>query len=122
MIVAREMMMLMLTQVKPKVFCSACSAMFRSCGTRQVVDFKGEIGTFTMFVPLFHNIYKGRRMAKYFTMLSDSGIFDRQSFVQTHKNSGTLEHADNEAHNSLISLHFSPFHPTGTQWNTRNNA
>jgi len=116
------MMLMLLTDVNTKVFCSACSAMFRSTGTRQVVDFKGFFTTFSMFVPLFHNIYKGRREAKYFTMLSDSGIFDRQSFVQTHFQGGTLEQADNEAYNMLISLHFSPYHPTGTQWNTRNNA
>jgi hypothetical protein len=96
--------------------------MFRSTGTQQVVDFKGFFTTFSMFVPLFHNIYKGRRIAKYFTMLSDSGRLDRQSLVQTHYLGGTLEQADNEAHNMLISLIFSPFHPTGTQWNRRNNA
>jgi hypothetical protein len=116
------MMMMLLTDVNTKVFCSACSAMFRSTGTQQVVDSKGFFTTFSMFVPLFHNIYKGRRIAKYFTMLSDSGRLDRQSFVQTHFQRGTLEQADNEAHNTMISLHFSPFHPTGTQWNRRNNA
>jgi hypothetical protein len=115
MIVAREMMMLMLlTDVNTKVLCSACSALFRSCGTQQVVDFKGEIGTFSMFVPLFQYIYKGRRVAKYFTLLSDSGKLDRQSLVQTHKKGGTMEHADNEAPNILISLAFRPFLPTGT--------
>jgi len=112
----------LLADVNTKVFCSACSAMFRSTGTQQVVDSKGFFTTFSMFVPLFHNIYKGRRIAKYFTMLSGSGRLDRQRFVQTHKKGGTLEQADNEAHNMLISLHFSPYHPTGTQWNTRNNA
>jgi hypothetical protein len=116
------MMMMLLTHVNTKVFCSACSAMFRSTGTQQVVDFKGFFTTFSMFVPLFHNIYKGRRIAKYFTMLSDSGRLDRQRFVQTHILGGTLEQADNEAHNMLISLHFPSFHPTGTQWNRRNNA
>lgn len=115
-------MMMLLTDVNTKVFCSACSAMFRSTGTQQVVDFKGFFTTFSMFVPLFHNIYKGRRIAKYFTMLSDSGRLDRQRFVQTHILGGTLEQADNEARNTLISLHFSPFQPTGTQWNRRNNA
>jgi hypothetical protein len=116
------MMMMLLTDVNTKVFCSACSAMFRSTGTQQVVDSKGFFTTFSMFVPLFHNIYKGRRIAKYFTMLSGSGRLDRQSFVQTHFQRGTLEQADNEAHNTMISLHFLPFHPTGTQWNRRNNA
>ena len=115
-------MMMLLTDVNTKVFCSACSAMFRSTGTQQVVDFKGFFTTFSMFVPLFHNIYKGRRIAKYFTMLSDSGRLDRQSLVQTPYKGGTLEQADNEAHNTLISLTFPPFHPTGTQWNRRNNA
>ena len=114
MIVAREMMMLMLTQVKPKVFCSACSALFRSDGTRQVVDFKGFFTTFSMFVPLFQYIYKGRRVAKYFTLLSDSGRLGRTSFVQTHKNSGTMERADNEAHKMLILKAFSPSLTTGT--------
>jgi hypothetical protein len=116
------MMMMMLTDVNTKVFCSACSAMFRSTGTQQVVDSKGFFTTFSMFVPLFHNIYKGRRIAKYFTMLSGSGRLDRQRFVQTHILGGTLEQADNEAHNMLISLHLSPSRPTGTQWNIRNNA
>ena len=106
--------MMMLTDVNTKVFCSACSALFRSDGTRQVVDFKGEIGTFTMFVPLFQYIYKGRRVAKHFTMLSDSGKLDRQSLVQTRFQGGTMEHADNEAHKMLILLAFRPFLPTGT--------
>ena len=114
--------MMLLTHVNTKVFCSACSAMFRSTGTQQVVDSKGFFTTFSMFVPLFHNIYKGRRIAKYFTMLSDSGRLDRQSLVQTPYQGGTLEQADNEAHNTLISLTFPLFHPTGTQWNRRNNA
>jgi hypothetical protein len=35
---------------------------------------------------------------------------------------GTLEQADNEAPNMLISLHFPSSRPTGTQWNIRNNA
>lgn len=56
--------MLMLTQVKPKVFCSACSALFRSDGTQQVVDFKGFFTTFYMFVPMFQYIYKGNRVPK----------------------------------------------------------
>jgi hypothetical protein len=111
-----------LTDVNTKVLCSACSAMFRPTGTQQVIDFKGFFTTFSMFVPLFHNIYKGRRIAKYFTMLSDSGRLDRQSLVQTHYLGGTLEQADNEAHNMLISLNFPSSRPTGTQWNTRNNA
>jgi len=115
-------MMMLLTDVNTKVFCSACSAMFRPTGTQQVVDFKGFFTTFSMFVPLFHNIYKGRRIAKYFTMLSDSGRLDRQRFVQTHKNHGTLEQADNEAHNMLISLYFSLVRNTEHDWNTRNNA
>lgn len=115
-------MMLLLTDVNTKVFCSACSAMFRSTGTQQVIDFKGVLTTFSTIVPMFHNIYKDRRKAKYFTMLSDSGRLDRQRFVQTRFQRGTLEQADNEQHNYLISLHFSPFHPTGTQWNRRNNA
>jgi hypothetical protein len=96
--------------------------MFHSLEQRQVVDSKGFLPLFSIIVPLFHNIYKGRRIAKYFTMLSGSGRLDRQRFVQTHYLGGTLEQADNEAHNTLISLHFSPFHPTGTQWNRRNNA
>jgi len=116
------MMMMMLTDVNTKVFCSACSAMFRSTGTQQVVDSKGFFTTFSMFVPLFHNIYKGRREAKYFTMLSDSGKLDRQRFVQTHILGGTLEQADNEAPNMLISLHFSPIRNTEQRWNRRNNA
>lgn len=58
------MMMMLLTDVNTKVHCSACSAMFRSDGTQQVVDFKGENGTFSMFVPMFHNIYKGSRILK----------------------------------------------------------
>ena len=33
--------MMLLTDVNTKVFCSACSAMFRSTGTQQVVDSKG---------------------------------------------------------------------------------
>ena len=70
---------MLLTQVNAKVFCSACSAMFRSDGTRQVVDFKGEIGTFTMFVPMFQYIYKDTREAKHFTMLTDSGRLGRTS-------------------------------------------
>lgn len=107
-------MMMLLTHVNTKVFCSACSAMFRSTGTQQVVDSKGFFTTFSMFVPLFHNIYKGRRIAKYFTMLSDSGRLDRQRFVQTHIWGGTMEQADNEAHNTMISLHFPSSHPTGT--------
>lgn len=115
-------MMMLLTDVNTKVFCSACSAMFRSTGTQQVVDSKGFFTTFSMFVPLFHNIYKGRRIAKYFTMLSGSGRLDRQRFAKTHKKGGTLEQADNEAHNMLISLHFPSSRPTGTQWNIRNNA
>ena len=115
-------MMMLLTDVNTKVFCSACSALFRSDGTQQVVDFKGEIGTFTMFVPMFQYIYKGRREAKYFTMLSDSGRLDRQRFVQTHILGGTLEQADNEAPNMLISLHFSPIRNTEQRWNRRNNA
>ena len=106
--------MLMLTQVKPKVFCSACSALFRSDGTQQVVDFKGENGTFSMFVPMFHNIYKDTREAKHFTMLSDSGRLDRTSLVQTQYQGGTLEQRDNEAPNTMISLTFRPFLPTGT--------
>jgi len=114
--------MMLLTDVNTKVFCSACSAMFRSTGTQQVVDSKGFFTTFSMFVPLFHNIYKGRRIAKYFTMLSGSGRLDRQSLVQTHILGGTLEQADNEAPNTLISLNFPSSHPTGTQWNIRNNA
>lgn len=55
---------MLLTDVNAKVFCSACSALFRSDGTRQVVDFKGENGTFSMFVPMFHNIYKSTRVLK----------------------------------------------------------
>jgi hypothetical protein len=78
MIVAGAMMML-LTDVNTKVHCSACSAMFRSDGTQQVVDFKGEIGTFTMFVPMFQYIYNDTRGAKHFTLLSDSGRLDRTS-------------------------------------------
>jgi hypothetical protein len=116
------MMMMMLTDVNTKVFCSACSAMFRSTGTQQVVDSKGFFTTFSMFVPLFHNIYKGRREAKYFTMLSALGRLDRQRFVQTHILGGTLEQADNEAPNMLISLHFSPIRNTEQRWNRRNNA
>lgn len=58
------MLKLKLTDVNTKVFCSACSALFRSDGTRQVVDFKGFFTTFSMFVPLFQYIYKGRRVAK----------------------------------------------------------
>lgn len=107
-------MLMLLTDVNTKVLCSACSAMFRSDGTRQVVDFKGEIGTFSMFVPLFQYIYKGRRMAKYFTMLSDSGRLARTSFVQTRFQHGTMERTDNEAHNTMISLAFSPSLTTGT--------
>jgi hypothetical protein len=115
MIVAREMMMLMLlTDVNAKVFCSACSALFRSDGTRQVVDFKGEIGTFTMFVPLFQYIYKGRRVAKYFTLLSDSARLGRTSLVQTQFQHGTMERKDNEARILLILLHFFPSLFTGT--------
>jgi hypothetical protein len=38
--------------------------LFRSDGTRQVVDFKGFFTTFSMFVPLFQYIYKDRRVAK----------------------------------------------------------
>ena len=106
--------MLLLTDVNTKVFCSACSAMFRSTGTQQVIDFKGFFTTFSMFVPLFHNIYKGRRIAKYFTMLSDSGRLDRTSLVQTHKKGGTMEQADNEASNYMISFNFIPSRPTGT--------
>ena len=107
-------MLMLLTDVNTKVLCSACSALFRSDGTRQVVDFKGEIGTFSMFVPMFQYIYKGRRVAKYFTLLSDSARLGRTSFVQTHKNSGTMEHADNEAPNTLILKAFSPSLTTGT--------
>lgn len=106
--------MLLLTDVNAKVFCSACSALFRSDGTQQVVDFKGENGTFYMFVPMFHNIYKSTREAKHFTMLSDSGRLVRTSLVQTHKKGGTLEQRDNEAPKHLISLTFRPFLPTGT--------
>ena len=114
--------MMLLTDVNTKVHCSNVPPMFHLTEQTQVVDFKGENGTFSMFVPMFHNIYKGSRIPKYFTMLSGSGRLDRQSLVQTHKKGGTLEHADNEAHNTMISLHFLPFHPTGTQWNRRNNA
>ena len=120
------MMLLLLTNlladVNTKVCCSNCSAMFHSLEQRQVVDSKGFLTTFSIIVPMFHNIYKGRRIAKYFTMLSGSGRLDRQSLVQTHYQRGTLEQADNEAHNILISLHFPSSHPTGTQWNIRNNA
>lgn len=51
------MLKLKLTDVNTKVLCSACSALFRSDGTRQVVDFKGFFTTFSMFVPLFQYIY-----------------------------------------------------------------
>ena len=105
---------MLLTQVNAKVFCSACSAMFRSDGTRQVVDFKGEIGTFSMFVPLFQYIYKGRRMAKYFTLLSDSGRLARTSLVQTRFQHGTMERTDNEAYKTMILNAFSPTPSTGT--------
>ena len=108
------MLKLKLTDVNTKVFCSACSALFRSDGTRQVVDFKGFFTTFSMFVPLFQYIYKGRRVAKYFTLLSDSARLGRTSLVQTHKKGGTMEHADNEAHKMLILLAFSPSLSTGT--------
>ena len=73
------MMMMLLTDVNAKVFCSACSAMFRPSGTQQVVDFKGVFTTFTMFVPMFQYIYKDRREAKHFTMLTDSGSLGRTS-------------------------------------------
>ena len=64
----------LLAEVNAKVFCSVCSAMFRLTGTRQVVDFKGFFTTFSMFVPMFQYIYKGRRIAKHFTMLSVKGF------------------------------------------------
>ena len=116
------MQTLKLTDVNTEVFCSACSALFRSDGTRQVVDFKGFFTTFSMFVPMFHNIYKDRREAKYFTMLSDFGRFGRTSLVQTRFQGGTMERKDNEARNILISLTFLPPPFYGTRWNTRNNA
>lgn len=113
---SKGMMMLMhkLTDVNTKVFCSNCSAMFHLLEQTQVVDFKGENGTFSMFVPMFHNIYKGSRMAKYFTMLSDWGRLARTSLVQTHIQGGTMEQPANEASNTMISLNFSPFRSTGT--------
>ena len=64
MIVAGAMMMMLLTDVNTKVHCSNVPAMFHLTEQTQVVDFKGENGTFSMFVPMFHNIYKGSRAPK----------------------------------------------------------
>ena len=106
--------MMMLTNVNTKVHCSIVPPMFHLLEHTQVVDFKGFLTTFSINVPMFQYIYKGRRVAKYFTLLSDSGSLGRTSLVQTHKKGGTMEHADNEAPNYLISLAFRPFPPTGT--------
>ena len=54
----------LLADVNTKVHCSIVPPMFHLLEQTQVVDFKGENGTFSMFVPLFQYIYKGRRVAK----------------------------------------------------------
>ena len=58
------MLKLKLTDVNTKVHCSIVPPMFHLLEQTQVVDFKGENGTFSMFVPMFQYIYKGRRGAK----------------------------------------------------------
>jgi hypothetical protein len=83
--------MLMLTQIKPKVFCSACSAMFRSTGTQQVVDFKGFFTTFSMFVPMFHNIYKSTRVLKTLYNVQWFGVVWSDALSLRRLKHGTLE-------------------------------
>lgn len=111
-----------LTDVNTKVLCSACSAMFRADGTQQVVDFKGFFTTFSMFVPMFHNIYKSTRGAKHFTMYSDFARFGRTSLGKGVKKPEQWNRNDNEAPNTLISLTFFELKNTEQRWNTRNNA
>ena len=111
----------LLTEVNAKVFCSVCSAMFRSTGTQQVVDFKGFFTTFSMFVPMFQYIYKGRRIAKHFTMLSGSGRLEAKSLGYDVQNMEHWNRTDSEARNSLISFIFFLARNTEHGWNMRNN-
>lgn len=77
--------------VKTKVLCSIVPPMFHLLEQRQVVDFKGFLTLFSINVPLFHNIYKGRRIAKYFTMLSGSGRFRLSELWLGRSKHGTME-------------------------------
>ena len=80
-----------LTDVNAKVFCSACSALFRSDGTQQVVDFKGFFTTFSMFVPMFHNIYKSTRVLKTLYIVKWFGvIWSDEPWLRRLKH-GTME-------------------------------
>lgn len=83
--------MLMLTDVNAKVFCSACSALFRSDGTQQVVDFKGFFTTFYMFVPMFQYIYKGNRIPKSLYNVQWFGVVWSDALSLRRLKHGTME-------------------------------
>jgi hypothetical protein len=122
---SKGMMMMqtnLLTQVNAKVFCSVCSAMFRSTGTRQVVDFKGFFTTFSMFVPMFQYIYKGSRIQKTLYNVKWRGVSGWTSLGKGVKNTEQWNRTDNEARNYMISLTFSQLKNTEHGWNMRNNA
>ena len=53
-----------LTAVNTQVLCSIVPPLFHSMEHTQDIDFKGKNAHFTMIVPLFHNIYKARRIPK----------------------------------------------------------
>jgi hypothetical protein len=108
---------MMLKQMKQKVLCSVCSALFRHDGTRQVVDLQG---VFVLFLCLFHcsiYIYNLRRAKNRLTMLTSWRLSSLGLFGKSVKRVEQRNRHDNEARKHLISFNFFSKNDSGTSEN-----